>query len=236
MLANRGDANPTRMGYEVADIFLNDLYVQEKGITQEQGGSDTAGVNAERSRSTKAQATSIKLPTAKLKRLEGNYWNAEDKISRKLVVTNDTLFYDRGNGRTTAMTPIAENKFLWIGPDIPIILAVDDVKNPKAFSLDIPGQGISNYKKYTRLETLSEEELNRYAGDYYSKELDATYSFVREQGGFDIHVNGEPSGKITPIMNGIFEVEGYLIIEFTDDKKEFRVAAGRVKNLRFVKQ
>ena len=224
ILANRGDANPTRMGYEVADILLKDVYKTD--TTVDEAVSNNAFAKAE----------TISLPSKNLKRLEGSFWNDEDKISRKLVVTNDTLTYDRGNGRTTAMAPISENKFLWIGPDIPITLTIDKAKNPSSFSLDIPGQGVSTYKKYTPIGKLSEQQLNAYAGDYYSKELDATYSFVKEDDGFAIHVQGEPSGTITPIMEGVFSVEGYLIIEFTNDKKEFRVAAGRVKNLRFVRQ
>lgn len=224
VLANRGDANPTRMGYEVADVFLKDQYKEETETTE----------NADESAFAKAKT--ITLPTPKLKQLEGTYWNKEDKISRKLVVINDTLTYDRGNGRITKMAPITETKFLWIGPDISIILSLDNTVNPKKFSLKIPGQGISHYEKYQPIEKLSEQQLRMYAGNYYSKELDATYSFVREKDGFVIHVQGKPSGDIIPIKEGIFSAGGFLTIEFTDDKKEFRVAAGRVKNLRFVKK
>jgi CubicO group peptidase (beta-lactamase class C family) len=228
VLANRGDANPSRMGYAVADLFLKEQYKQEKSNAQ--GESDTNTAFA------KAKAKEIVLPAKKLKLLEGSYWNSEDKISRKLVVTNDTITYDRGDGRVTKMTPISNTAFLWIGPDIPIVLTVNNAQNPSSFTLNIPGDPISNYNKYDPIIKLSEKELNQYAGDYYSKELDATYSFVRKNDGLIIEVNGEPSGDITPIKEGIFTAGGYLTIEFNKDKTEFRLAAGRVKNLKFVKK
>lgn len=140
ILANRGDANPSEMGYAVADIFLKDQYtVEDNNVINNEGENNAFA---------KAKAQEISLSPNKLKLLEGTYWNNIDKISRELVVTNDTITYHRGDGRITKMIPISPTKFLWVGPDIPIILTLDNAQKPSAFTLDIPGNTLSNYTKY----------------------------------------------------------------------------------------
>ncbi len=223
ILANRSDANPSGMAYQVADIFLKDLY--------------TEGLDNEDTSSVQTDSKPIIITTDALKKLEGVYWNDVDKISRKLQVKNDTLTYVRTNGRETKMVPISPTKFLWIGPTNPIVLTLDNATSPTGFSLDIPGETISNYKAYTPIEKLTPQQITYYSGDYYSKELDIIYSFKPHEDGLMIYLKGNPMASPTPIKKDIFQLYGgYMTIAFNEDGKGLTLAAGRVKNLKFVKK
>ena len=226
--ANRADANPTRMAHQVTDIFLKDAFIEE---------TETTSASGDNAYSAFAKAEPYPLSVATLKSLEGTFWGDESKISRKLEVRNDTLNYVRSNGRSTQMVPIAKDKFRWVGPPMTIVLTLNKEKNPTSFKLDIEGQGISSYVKYTPISKLDEESIKKYAGDYYSKELDATYNLKSQNGGVMLYVNDKPMAPAQPIMKDIFTVyNGALTLQFSPDKKSFRIAAGRVKNVLFVKQ
>jgi CubicO group peptidase (beta-lactamase class C family) len=226
VLANRGDANPSELASNVADLFLDPIEVSTSN-------EDTGGAV---SNSAFAKAKPIQLPLSDLKKLEGSYWGADSKISRNLTIVNDTLVYDRGRGRVTKMEPVSKNAFRWIGPNIPIILTLDNPNTPSSFTLDIPGQGVSNFQKYEPITQLTPEQIQRYEGDYYSKELDVTYTFKKEDNGLTLYINGESFAPIDPIMEDRFNVAGYIIFDFTKGQKEFRASAGRVQNMRFIKK
>ena len=226
VLANRGDANPNELASKVADLFLDPIEITTPNEDEDAVVSNTAF----------AKAKPIQLPIADLKKLEGSYWNADSKTSRNLTLVNDTLVYDRGSGRVTKMEPVSKNTFRWIGPDIPIKLTIDNPNTPSGFTLEIPGQGVFNYKKYEPLKQLTATQSQQYEGDYYSKELDVTYTFKKEDNGLTLYINGENLAPVVPIMKDKFNVAGYMTFDFTKDQQEFRASAGRVQNLRFVKK
>jgi len=226
VLANRGDVRPDQLASQVVDLFLDPI--ETNPTTEDKKG--TEGNNAF------AKASPITLSTKALKKFEGTYWNENAQIARKLVVINDTLNYDRQDGRVTKMVPIAPNTFRWEGFTIPIILTVESDTNPKRFALDIPGQGVSHYTQFTPVTSLTPAQVNLYVGDYYSKELDVTYTFEKLNGGIMLLINGERFAPAAPVMQDRFSVGGFLTIVFNPDQQGFRAAAGRVKNLKFVRK
>ena len=134
------------------------------------------------------------------------------------------------------MEPISKNTFRWIGPNIPIILTLDNINTPSSFTLDIPGQGISNFQKYTPLTQLNAAQIQMYEGDYYSKELDVIYTFKKTDNNLSLYIDGEVFTTVEPIMKDKFSVAGFIVFDFTKDQQEFTVSAGRVQNLHFVKK
>ena len=228
VLANRGDAQPDQLASRVTDLFLEPIEMAD-GVA-----IDDTGLSGDNS--AFAKALPIKLSAAALKKLEGDYWSEESQHARKLVVVNDTLTYDRNDGRVTKMVPVAENKLRWVGPNIPIILTLDKTDTPQRFELEIPGQGISKYERFVPLTKLTAAQLNLYAGDYYSKELDVTYTFKKMDEGLMLFVNGKEFATAEPVIKDRFTVGGFLSLEFSPNQKEFRAAAGRVKNLKFVRK
>ncbi|MFD2561463.1 serine hydrolase domain-containing protein [Aquimarina rubra] len=223
LLANRSDANPTRMAFQVADIFLKDEFKE----------NDNAATD---SNFTKENIKSISLSKDQLSAFEGTYWNNDDKISRKLEVRNDTLHYVRSNGRTTKMIPIAKDTFQWFISNPTIILKFDDSGSPKNFSLDIPGETLSNFRAYMPMDSFTDNDLKTYSGDYYNRDLDVVYTFKTEGKGMALYINGELADPIIPIMKNALTLAPFMIFEFNETNDACILSVGRVKNLKFVKK
>ena len=221
LLANRADANPTRMAYDVADIFLKDQF-KEEIVTKENESTTTEDLKP------------ISLSKNKLLKYEGTYWNKENKMSRALEIRNDTLNYVRSNGRATQMVPVSKTKFLWVGPNIPITLEM--TTDSKEFTLKIPGEKPSSFTRYTPVETYSKSDLESYSGNYYCSELDVTYTFKSEEDGIAFYLNGKKEAELTPIKKDVITLSSYLMFEFNELRDAFRLSMGRVKNLNFIKQ
>lgn len=226
LLANRADANPTRMAYQVADLFLKDKFKKETNIK-----SSISNPNIK-----ETDFKPISLSKYKLQVFEGSFWNNESKISRKLEVRNDTLNYVRSNGRATKMIPINENEFQWVGTNIPIKLKINNTENSKEFTLDIPGETKSNFIAYKPINSYSSDDLNTYSGNYYSPELDIIYTLKVEKNDITLYVKGNTVASLTPIMKNILKLGPFLTFEFNEPRDMFRLSMGRVKNLKFIKQ
>lgn len=221
LLANRADANPTRMAYGVADIFLKDQF-KEEIVTKENESTTTEDLKP------------ISLSKNKLLKYEGTYWNKEKKMSRVLEIRNDTLNYVRSNGRATQMVPISKTKFLWVGPNIPI--TVEMSSDSKEFVLNILGEKPSEFVKYTPVEAYSTSDLESYSGEYYCPELDVIYTLKSEESGIALYLNGKKEAELTPVKKDVITLSSYLTFEFNELRDAFRLSMGRVKNLNFIKQ
>jgi len=226
LLANRADANPTRLAYQIADLFLKDKFKQESTIEPNISNANNKETNFK----------SISLSTNELKSFEGFYWNNENKISRKLEVKNDTLNYVRSNGRTTKMIPSDKNEFQWFGSNIPITLKTYSTASSKGFTLDIPGETTSNFISYKPLNSYSSDDLKTYSGNYYSPELDIIYTVKVRNNDLILYVKGNTVASLTPIMKNVLKLGSFLSFEFNQSRDQFRLSMGRVKNLKFIKQ
>ncbi len=82
------------------------------------------------------------------------------------------------------------------------------------------------------------EDLEALAGDYYSEELDVTYSLTVREGEFFATVKYEPEWPLKPTAPRQFSL-GWVRFRFTGEKERvdgFTVSAGRVRNIGFVRQ
>ena len=222
ILANRADARPTRLAYQVADIFLKDQYKKEN-----------ESINTD---SEESSLKPITLTNKELQAFEGDYWSTRNKISRKLEVINDTLNYVRGNGRATQMFPVSKNEFQWIGPSVPIVLAVNSKAKPKEFTMKFPNEPLSTFVEYTPLTAYSTSDLETYSGEYYCAELDVVYSLKIEGGGLILYIKGNSAGVAEQIMKDKLSWNSRLTFEFNEARDMFRLSMGRVKNLKFIKR
>ena len=81
-------------------------------------------------------------------------------------------------------------------------------------------------------------ELERFAGAYYSAEIDARYDLRAENGRLVLYRRRAQPAGLDPAGPGSFRTRG-LLLRFSPDSArpaEFHVEAGRVRNLRFVRQ
>jgi CubicO group peptidase (beta-lactamase class C family) len=224
ILANRTDADPTKMAYKVADLFLKDTYKKEERT------------QIKKSTPKRKDLQSITLTKKELKTFEGFYWDHKNKTSRKLEVRNDTLNYVRGNGRATKMLPIAKNKFQMVGPRVPVILEVG-FKGTKEFTVKPANAAPSTFVAYEAITTHSATDLESYSGDYYSKELDVVYTLKTKKDRILLFVKGNLVGEVQPVMKDLLSVNSRQTFEFNETRDIFRLSMlGRVKNVKFVKR
>lgn len=225
ILSNRTDSSPTKMAYQIADLFLEDKYKKEE-IVQEQVSTSKI-----------KEFKSITITEKELKTFEGPYWDSKSKTSRNLEVRNDTLNYVRGNGSATQLLPIAKNKFQMIGPSVPVILEVNSIGKTNEFKISMPNTAPATFIAYEPRNTYSNAELESYSGNYYSKELDAVYTLKINKNSILLYVKDNLIGEVKPVMKDIISINSRQTFEFNETRDMFKLSMlGRVKNVQFVKK
>ena len=79
------------------------------------------------------------------------------------------------------------------------------------------------------------EELNKYAGDFYSEELGTIYMFEVEDNSLIFHHRKLDSATLTTIFEREFSLDGAKIT-FSDNKNSFTISDGRVKGVLFTRK
>lgn len=226
VLANRTDTDPSKLAYKVADLFLKDEY---KTINK--------AISGKSSSKKKEKKRAFTLSEKKLKSFEGSYWNTKNKSVSKLLVIDGVLNYVRSNGGKTKMKPVSKNKFQIIGPRTPVYLEVKDINNGKEFSIITSNSNPVTFTSFKPMTTYSNKDLESYAGEYYSAELDVVYTLKRRENKLILMVKDDPIGEVKPIMKDVISIRSRQTFEFNKDRKTFRLSMlGRVKNIKFVKR
>ncbi len=86
---------------------------------------------------------------------------------------------------------------------------------------------------------LSPEQLAGYAGDYFSDELQTTFRLAVKEGKLHFVHKNAPVGSLVPTLLDKFSVEDMALRFIRESGQKisgFRLDAGRVKNLLFVKK
>ncbi len=219
IFANRGDANPGRLSFEVADIFLSDMYVQEEeGPTQ----------NDEK-------IEMVALDKAELEKFEGDYWNEESGYSRRIYLKDGSLYYYRNEYSETKLVPTSSNTF-----------AMDGLGNLVKVEFKTNDTGPSKMIFYQNGELLATSDyyeksdaplalLDSLQGKYYSQELDSEIELKYAENSLTAYQNSEVVGDLQHVKEKLFSIGGMLIAFSEEDPSIFRINAGRVKNLKYVK-
>lgn len=219
-LGNMGSIDSTSICYQVADIYLGDLYTKDK---------------TEPFVKKKIQ----KLPLKHLRNKVGTYYDSDSGMLSQVRFKDGRLTL-RALGLNVELAPISHNKFITL--DAPFEVTIDflDEKNGKFQKMSIQRQ----QREPIMLDaivpvTLDDAQRKAYTGNYYSEELDITYSIVVEdkQLLFKMRRN---TRTLRPTIADQFQIrgEGMRIDFFRNEKKQitgFSIKAGRVKNIRFHK-
>ena len=87
---------------------------------------------------------------------------------------------------------------------------------------------------------LTAEQLAEFAGSFYSEELDTIYQMSVESGRLSVVDRNETKRPMLPAARDAFRLLGGVQYEFSRDAQGkingFGVSAGRIRNVRFVKQ
>jgi CubicO group peptidase (beta-lactamase class C family) len=119
---------------------------------------------------------------------------------------------------------------------------VADIYLADSFKSDAPAApvaGQNNSTEKTERIKLSPEQMNEYAGEYYSEELKATYYIKAESEKMSLRIGYNAAQPLEPAAKDQFSQWGGRLVFFRDQQSRvagFTLDLGRVKNLRFVKK
>ena len=188
VFTNREDAHATTLGYQIADIFLKEKFVEPvKQVAQ------------------KHESKFIKLPNKTLRKYVASYWDAEDNSSRKVFLKNDTLIYQRGPGSIHPLAPTSHNEFkvLDTPPFIMAFLTFQKVNENYQLNITINGDKSAPFEVYIPI-VYSKEDLEATLGKYYSEEIDVFYEFKMEENKIRLYINDRKTVLLRHVRGELF--------------------------------
>ena len=221
ILANRGDANPTGMSFQVADVLLKEHFKEEP---KEETVDKSVLVEKKESTITFDQAV-------------GSY-QIQPGVIAEISIKNDSLHVlQKWNNveyniyRTTGDTYEIPNNST-------VQFVFSNVKNDNTQLLTVIQNGNPTECKRVNTSSLKKVDLLQYVGDYYSKEIDATYKVFKEGDKLMVKVPNSTAQEMELSETNLFLADG-VVIRFQKEGDLVvgcEVDAGRVQNLKFVKQ
>ena len=207
------------LGMQTAYLFLEENFIEPASI-------DFASLKTK------------KLKTKQLERFAGVYWNERAGYSRTIKVTNDTLEYVRTGGRSSKLVPLSSNEFQMIaGGDEKIMMTFKEEDGNQRMELVI---GESAPLIGSRIPTFnySENQLEQFAGRYYSKALNTVYEFEVSDGNLIATNLKAGSVAFEAVKENVFESGTWFLgcIAFEKEGNKvsgFNVSLEEVKNLWF---
>ncbi len=176
-----------------------------------------------------------KLSAKKLARFTGLYWEDKSFLSRKIEVRNDTLRYVRGNGRSSALLPVSDNKFRMKEREDVFITFVG-ANEKMNMQIESAKLLVSNFKQINQA-TYTSDQLEALTGSYYNKLHNIVYYLNVENG--QLVASHPRVGKVflKPAMERVFEADRWFFgsIKFDENGVGFTINSENAKGLRFEK-
>ncbi len=223
-LSNLSSFNPSRIAYQVADIYLADQFAEEK-----------AKPEAKPAEKTKF----IKLPRKKLQEKVGAYVDPKTGAYRRLGLRGNMLVLDRSGQRFT-LAAVSETEFEVLKAPVEMVIKFEKQKKGKPMLMHVyrEGEKSETYESFKQVKP-TPEKLKEYAGDYYSDELQVTFRLALKEGKLHFVHKNAPESPLLPMLKDKFSLGGYRINFIRNEEEKltgFTLYAGRVKNLRFDKK
>jgi hypothetical protein len=226
-LCNLAQANPSRLAYKVAEVYLGDSMSREEAPKEQSG------------------KVRVAAPPKALQALAGIYRDAESTEMIKLAIWDDRLTADL-DGRNFRLTPVGANRYRFDGyeggkreletspaagaarPRL-LVTTADDDDEPYTQTFE-PVEPWSP----------SAAEIAPLAGTYVSEEVGTTWRLTAEEGKLFVRHRGIPAEPLKPTVKDTFVSSGGFQLAFQrgagGEVTGFLVDAGRVKGLGFVRQ
>jgi CubicO group peptidase (beta-lactamase class C family) len=215
ILANRNDASPTSKAYKIADLYLSEYFAAE-----------------EQKQETKTVAPKMKkLSAKKMQVYAGHYWN--DRVGFKVEASvEEKMLKLSDRSGDYFLYPISNTEF--VGQDDSNLKASFTRQDDGRFELTLVDRQTYKLNSFAPVIYTS-EQLRDFTGSWYAKELDFTYNIKLEEGELRLYLGSIEDDKLEVVKSNTFRA-GRLILSYTDDHKSFKVQAGRVRDLEFVKR
>ena len=222
-LCNRGDANPTGLAMQVAELYLADR--------MKAAGPEAAPAAA----ATAAATSTVEADAA---RHAGLFWSPVTDMIRRIHVKDGKLFYERGPGNETELAPHGNGRFSMIGAPVPTEVLFASSGAAREMHVTSAGQPTLVFQEVQPF-TPTPADLAAYAGTFYSEELDTTYTISVEGGRLVLRTRRqyEPV-PLDPVFADTFRRPGGPMLRFTRSGREVTgvsTGAGRTRNLGFTR-
>lgn len=224
VFSNDASFNSGAMALKVADVFLDSFYPKNEPVT------------TKKSKPVKY----AKLTKAQLELYSGYYWDDAAKSSRKIVVKNDTVYYQRNENNESPLMPVSltEFKMLKVPDDLRVAFKKTDVNT--IMTVTLAGGDPSYFTSY-KPANYSVEQLKQFEGRYFSEELTTWYVLKVKDDKLIAEHPRLSDIEFKPIMADLFSGSRFFmgLVQFTRDEKNaikgFKVSSGRVRDLWFEK-
>lgn len=217
-LCNFGGANPSMLARRVADVYLDKMLAADPA--------------------RKPLPDAPILSEAELARWAGVYWDARAEEIARLKVENGKLVLSV-TGLNAALLPETALRF-----SIPEPAVIVDFEEPTAgraqkMTLKMAARSPIVFEAMAPADA-DPARLPDFAGNYYSEEIDSTYTVAVKEGKLVLRRKKAAEVAMTPAFRDAFSTLSILgTIRFTRDAQNrvdgFRLSAGRIRNFKFVK-
>jgi hypothetical protein len=222
ILANRGDFNPTALSFRVADVFLQDQYVSEP---EEESEKEAEAEPREASK------------RFELQHMTGRYEIAPGVIAEISIKDDSLHVLQLWNQSEYNLSRSGNNIFVIPGAgNIQFIFS--ELNDGHAQILTVFQNGNTTPAKRMPDTDLSGLNLSEYQGEYYSREIDATYHIFIEGDRLRMKIPNNPARDLDPVSMDEFSSERMQLKFNRSDNlvASFEVNVGRVENLKFDKK
>jgi len=220
IFANRGDAAPWDMAYQVADIVLKDVLVEDESI--EATSSDQNQTQEEYS----------------LEQIAGDY-EIESGITIRFSVNTDSLdVLQIWNNASYSISRSGLNKFQ-IPENDDLTFTFSKLSDNSTQALTIVQAGSITVANRAQAFDGSGIDLTEFASTYYSEELDATYHFELVDGNLQLRIASNTSAMDCNLIgtDALFIQVGQATFTRENGKiNGFELDSGRVQGMKFRKQ
>lgn len=181
----------------------------------------------------------VSLDTVRAINYCADYWNKNKNYSRSVFLKNDTLWYSRTNGSISQLIQMDDSCFIIGG--IGSFVEVQFKTQNGLISMYVKDENKQSevFNPYVN-SSISESELKKYCGTFYSPELETRYTITLD--GQKIIGNHKIFGffNIEVLKIDVVDWSGFAIANYKKDKlgqvTGFFVSIDRVKNVWFEKE
>lgn len=219
ILANRGDANPTRKAFQVADIMLKEKLVEE---------------SQKKEIKTDAPDITNALEKFTLKQLTGNF-EIQPGLALEITIKDDSLHILQSWNQSAYSIISTTGNTYEIPNDPSIQFVFSELKDDFAQILTVFQNGNETICKRKEKVAVSNLSLEDYTGNFYSEELDAMYLLFLEDGVLKVKIASYDAQELSLYDTDTFN-SNYGLVRFNGANgaiKGFELDAGRVTKLKF---
>ena len=222
---NFAESDPTQLAHQVLDLVLNPN--ASSASSAPEGAAESAPSSAQ---------TSVG-PVIQPEQYVGVYFSHKERLVRNLSLRDGKLFYVRGGGRDNELGQTADGKLTMINVPFQSSLSFEK-RDSKRYLLLNTDNGLTEFEQMTA-PVLNAASLNAIAGDYFSSELDVSWTLQVKDGALQLHLPRDPAMVFEAPFTDAFTAQGTLLTLTRDKNKEvigFSIDAGRARNIRFIRR